>query len=81
MAELSPLRRRMIEDITVRNSVAGTQRSYVYAVAEFSRYFGSSPDRLGLQEVRSFQVDRHLVAGSQSNGLRSAVLLWGHARS
>jgi integrase/recombinase XerD len=49
MAELSPLRRRMIEDMTVRNLSPATQRSYVHAVAKFSRYFGRSPDRL--QEV------------------------------
>ena len=48
MAEVSPLRRRMIEDITVRNLSPATQRSYVHAVARFSRYFNRSPDRLGL---------------------------------
>jgi integrase/recombinase XerD len=56
MAELSPLRRRMIEDMTVRNLSPATQRSYIHAVAKFSRYFGSSPDRLGLEDVRAFQV-------------------------
>ena len=63
MAEMSPLRRRMIEDMTVRNLSPATQRSYVYAVAKFSRYFGSSPDRLGLEDVRAYQV--HLA----SNGI------------
>jgi len=33
MAEMSPLRRRMIEDMTVRNLSPATQRSYVYVVA------------------------------------------------
>jgi integrase/recombinase XerD len=56
MAELSPLRRRMIEDMTVRNLSPATQRSYIHAVAKFSRYFGCSPDRLGLEDVRTFQV-------------------------
>src|SRR5215207_3782796 len=51
----------MIEDMTVRNLSPATQRSYVSAVAKFSRHFGCSPDRLGLEEVRAFQV--HLVAG------------------
>ena len=60
MAEMSPLRRRMIEDMTVRNLSPATQRSYVSAVAKFSRYFGRSPDRLGLEDVRAFQV--HLVS-------------------
>jgi integrase/recombinase XerD len=60
MAEMSPLRRRMIEDMTVRNLSPATQRSYIHAVAKFSRYFGRSPDRLVLEDVRAFQV--HLVS-------------------
>ena len=60
MAEMSPLRRRMIEDMTVRNLSPATQRSYLAAVSKLSRYFGRSPDRLGLEDVRTFQV--HLVA-------------------
>jgi site-specific recombinase XerD len=64
MAQMSPLRRRMIEDMTVRNLSPATQRSYLYAVAKFSRYFGRSPDRLDLEDVRAFQV--HLVANGIS---------------
>lgn len=64
MAELSPLRRRMIEDMTVRNLSAATQRSYLHAVSRFSRHFDRSPDRLGLEEVRAFQV--HLVSSGLS---------------
>ena len=60
MADVSPLRRRMIEDMTVRNLSPATQRSYLHAVTKFSRYFARSPDRLGLEDVRAFQV--HLVA-------------------
>ena len=64
MADVSPLRRRMIEDMTVRNLSPATQRSYVHAVTKFSRFFGCSPDRLDLEDVRTFQV--HLVAGGVS---------------
>ena len=60
MAEISPLRRRMIEDMTVRNLSPATQQSYIHAVAKFSQSFGRSPDRLGLEDVRAFQV--HLVS-------------------
>jgi integrase/recombinase XerD len=60
MAEMSPLRRRMTEDLTVRNLSPATQRSYLHAVTKFSRYFGRSPDRLDLEDVRAFQV--HLVS-------------------
>ena len=68
MAEMSPLRRRMIEDMTVRNLSPATQRSYIHAVSKFSRYFGRSPDRLGLEDVRAFQV--YLA----SNGISWAAL-------
>jgi integrase/recombinase XerD len=64
MAEISPLRRRMIEDMTVRNLSPATQQSYIYAVAKFSRHFDRSPDRLGLEEVRAYQL--HLIAQQRS---------------
>jgi len=43
---VSPLRRRMIDDMMLRNLSPATQRSYLHTVTEFSRYFGRSPDRL-----------------------------------
>lgn len=52
----SPLRRRMTEDMTVRNLSPATQRSYLHAVTKFSRHFGRSPDRLDLEDVRAYQV-------------------------
>ena len=69
MAEtISPLRRRMTEDMTVRNLSPATQRSYLHAVAKFSRFFHRSPDKLDLEDVRTFQV--HLV----STGISWAAL-------
>jgi len=63
MVEISPLRRRMIEDMTIRNLSPATQRAYIHAVAKLSHYFRGSPDKLDLEDVRAFQV--HLV----KNGL------------
>ena len=60
MAEMSPLRRRMIEDMTIRNLSPATQQSYLYAVSKFSRHFGHSPDRLGVEDVRAYPV--HLTS-------------------
>ena len=48
MTSISPLRRRMIEDMTIRNLSRSTQESYIYAVAKFSLHFKQSPDRLGM---------------------------------
>ncbi len=57
---VSPLRRRMIEDMTIRNLSPATQRSYLHAVEKFSLYFGRSPARLGLDDVHAYQV--HLAS-------------------
>lgn len=56
MAEITPLRRRMIEDMRVRNLSPVTQRCYVHAVAKFARHFNRSPDQLVLEEIRAYQV-------------------------
>jgi integrase/recombinase XerD len=64
MATMSPLRRRMIEDMTIRNLSPSTQQSYIYAVAKFSRHFNCSPDRLGMEHVRTYQL--HLVENKYS---------------
>ena len=66
MAEISPFRRRMIEDMTVRNLSPATQRSYLAVVSKLSRYFGRSPDRRGeingvWQRRRRSLSDRHAV--------------------
>ncbi len=68
MSQMSPLRRRMIEDMTIRNLSPTTQRSYLHAVTKFSAYFGRSPDRLTLEDVRTYQV--HLA----SRGIAWATL-------
>lgn len=64
MATISPLRQRMIEDMTLRNFSKTTQQSYVYAVANFSRYFKTPPDQLGMDAVRAYQL--HLVSERKS---------------
>jgi hypothetical protein len=50
---MTPLRRRMIDDTTVRNLSPATQQSYVYAVAKFSRFFGCSPPLFTSATMRS----------------------------
>ena len=60
LKEPSLPRRRMIEDMSLRNLSPATQRSYIHAVAKFSKYFKRSPDQFGHEEVRAFQV--HLVS-------------------
>jgi site-specific recombinase XerD len=54
----------MIEDMTIRNLSPATQQSYIYAVAKFSRHFARSPERLGLEDVRAYQL--HLISQQRS---------------
>jgi integrase/recombinase XerD len=72
MAQMSPLRRRMIEDMTVRNLALTTQRSYVHQVAKFSRHFGRPLGEAEIEDVRAYQV--HLAGQAMSFGaLNQAV--------
>jgi integrase/recombinase XerD len=56
---MTPLRRRMTEDLILHNLSPKTSRRYVKWVAEFARYFHTSPEQLGPEHVRSFLL--HLI--------------------
>ncbi len=53
---MTPLRQRMIEDMQVRNLSPNTQSRYVQHVSMFARYFHCSPERLGPEQIRSYQL-------------------------
>lgn len=53
---MTPLRKRMVEDMRLRNFSAETQRSYLHYIAEFAMYFKTPPDQLGPEAVRDFQL-------------------------
>jgi len=65
---MSPLRKRMLEDMRVRNLSPLTQKSYVQQVSRFARYFGKSPKNLGPEQIRAYQVyltnEKKLATGS-----------------
>ena len=65
---MTPLRQRMLEDMSIRNFAENTQLSYVQQVSAFARYFDSSPEHLGPEQIRAYQnhlvADRHLAASS-----------------
>ena len=51
---MTPLRRRMIEDMTLRNFTQQTIDTYVQSVARFARYFDLSPEHLGPEHIRTY---------------------------
>ncbi|NIN37401.1 MAG: tyrosine-type recombinase/integrase [Gammaproteobacteria bacterium] len=61
---ISPLRRRMIEDMTIRRFAPKTQQGYIRAVKEFAAFFGASPEQACFEDVRRYQL--HLVSSGMS---------------
>jgi len=53
---MTPLRQRMLEDLQVRNLSPLTQRAYLERVSRFARHFAQSPERLGPEAIRAYQV-------------------------
>jgi site-specific recombinase XerD len=66
----------MIDDLRIRNYSQSTIDSYVYHVARFASYFGKSPDKLGAEEVRRYQlhmVDERKLSWSMFNQASCAL--------
>ena len=57
---ISPLRRRMIEDMAIRKFAAKTQHDYVQRVKDFAAFLGRSPDMAKSEDVRRFRL--HLTS-------------------
>jgi site-specific recombinase XerD len=55
-AKMSPLRRRMVEDMEIRGLEAKTQASYIRAVEAFAGFLGRSPDSATPAELRAWQL-------------------------
>ena len=77
---ISPMRRRMIEDMTVRNFVEKTRNDYIRHVRTFTTFLGRAPDKAALHEscfwlafIRRVKVMGRLQWGTQD---RSSTVLW-----
>ena len=56
---MTPLRKRMIDDMTLRGLKPNTIKAYVECAARFARHFGKSPELLGTAEIRSYLLYLH----------------------
>jgi site-specific recombinase XerD len=68
---MSPLRRRMIEDMTIRKFGAKTQHDYVHSVKEFAVFLGRSPASASKEDIRRFQL--HLASNGAGTAKRNAT--------
>lgn len=69
---ISPLRRRMIEDMTVRGFTPGTQRGYIRAVKDFTAFLGRAPDSADAEDLRRYQLHMR-SAGFSATSMNAAV--------
>jgi len=69
---ISPLRRRMVEDMTVRGFAPKTQTGYIRAVRNFTAFFGRPPDRASSEDLRRYQL--HLRSlGTSATSMNTAA--------
>jgi hypothetical protein len=65
---MTSLRQRMLEDMQIRNLAVNTQESYIQQVSLFARHFKKSPELLGPEQIRAYQVylttEKKLAPGS-----------------
>jgi site-specific recombinase XerD len=72
----------MIDDLTVRNRSLRTIKTYVAQVAHFARHFGRSPELLGPEEIRQYQVylvnERHVSWSHFNQAVCALRFLYRH---
>jgi integrase/recombinase XerD len=77
---MTPLRQRMIDDMTLHGLKPKTIRAYVACIARFARHFGKSPDLLGTAEIRSYLLhlthDRHVASSTYNQALCALKFLY-----
>src|SRR5215475_5421330 len=76
---ISPLRQRMIEDMTMRNFVEKTRNDYIRQVKTFTAFLGRSPDQAIPEDLRRFQLHQ-TQAGVRPPSINGAVA-GGRART
>jgi integrase/recombinase XerD len=69
---MSPLRQRLIDDLRLRNYSPRTIEAYVAGVARLAKHFQRSPDQLGVEQLRQFQL--HLLEQRVSWSLFNVVV-------
>ena len=78
---ITPLRRRITEDMLIRNLSICTQQSYLDQVTRFANHLHQSPERLGPEQVRDYQrllaAEKRLAPSSVSIAVSALRFLYG----
>jgi integrase/recombinase XerD len=69
---ISPLRRRMIEDMTIRKLSPKTQQSYIRTIKSLAAFLGRSPDKASFEDIRRFQL--HVAQSGVGTGALNATV-------
>jgi integrase/recombinase XerD len=79
---VTPLRQRFIEDMQLHGLAPTTQRSYIHYIAEFARFYNASPEQLGLEDIRQYELyllhERKLSPETVNTFVSSARFLYLH---
>jgi integrase/recombinase XerD len=77
---MTPLRQRFIEDMQLRGLAPTTQRSYIHYVAEYAKFYRTSPEHLDLEALRQYELhllhERKLSAQSINTFLSAVQFLY-----
>ena len=69
---ISPLRRRMTEDMMIRGFTVGTQRGYLAAITDFTAFLSRSPDGATAEDLRRYQLHMR-SSGASATTMNAAV--------
>ena len=53
---MTALRQRMLDDMKIRNFAPATQKQYIHSVKAFAKHFWKSPDKLTVDDIRTYQI-------------------------
>jgi len=71
---MTPLRKRMMEDMHLHGFTKGTQQAYANAIRRMAEYYGKSPDIITEEELRQYFL--YLTYEKQVGRSTCTITLW-----
>ena len=73
---MTELRRKMLEELQLRNYSPHTQRAYIRCVAEFAKHLNTAPDQLGPEHIHEYQL---LLVQQKKHSWSSSIKPFAHS--